>query len=60
MVRVAEAAALQPPAACLEEPRTLSPMREGADWRDRAVENGEAAQVNAGIARACQAFLAER
>jgi hypothetical protein len=47
-----------PPQTCLTPPEDLAPALPGQDWRQIALAAGEVAQINAQIARACQAHWA--
>ncbi|MEP3073686.1 hypothetical protein [Maricaulis sp.] len=47
-----------PPSTCLMPPHDLAAVQPGRDWRDVALDAGEAAITNARIARACQEWWA--
>lgn len=47
-----------PPAECLTPPPVIEPMPDGYDWRQRAGDMTEIAQINERIAEACQGWWA--
>jgi hypothetical protein len=48
----------RPPAECLTPPPVIEPMPAGEDWRQRAGDMTEIAQINQRIVQACQDWWA--